>query len=216
MESAFIWFLHGCVLAYSWPLLRLWWHGDAQQGHEHGVPQGRSRASILASLLLPVISWVWLFPMAHDFRRQSAKLARTEELIAERDQRAADVAYWARQLHSGDPHAEMLAASLLEMWGVEAEEPPPPARPAGATEDFQRVLEEVVRNRVEEQAVPWGLVYAEPQLVLHDEAARVVRVFDGRQWIAATESEFKEWQRIDRRVRARLRMAGLDTHIRRG
>lgn len=121
------WLLHLLVLAYSWPQIRYWWTGDPSRPHYSGVPWGRMRGVVLASLLLPIVAWAWLIPNAVTFRRQQAQRAIAEEQAA-RDaahlkQHRVDVAFWRAQADSDDPVEVMNALDLLAMWGAQVVEP---------------------------------------------------------------------------------------------
>lgn len=116
--NALGWAVHVAVLVWCWPLIRLWWHGDASLGMDAGVPCGRKRWAVLGSLFLPIVAWLWLVPSNLDHRRRVAEQARVEEANRRVQERHADVAFWREQAAHGDLVSSMVAAELLTMWGV--------------------------------------------------------------------------------------------------
>lgn len=113
--NAVSWLVHVGVLTWCWPLIRSWWSKGGAQG----------RWSVVASLLLPIVAWVWLVPTMVRLR-QSEREERQAQWVARRnEQRARDIAFWREQARTGDLASTWLAIDLLALWGVPAFEPEP-------------------------------------------------------------------------------------------
>lgn len=123
------WLLHFAVLAQCWPLIRHWWHGDASLGYEGRVPRGRKRWAVLASFLLPIVSWFWLVPCATGQRWREQERRDIAQRVRERAQRERDVAFWREQVATGDLLAAWSGLELLAMWKVPLVEPETEALP---------------------------------------------------------------------------------------
>lgn len=106
--------LHLAVLAWSWPLIRYWWgRGSGEQW------------AVVASLLLPVVSWFWLVPCTIGVRwrlEAQAHERRHQERLA---QRSRDIAFWREQVATGDVPSAWAGIELLAMWGVPVVAPKP-------------------------------------------------------------------------------------------
>lgn len=205
--AAMVWLWHAAALIYALPLLRLWWNGRPEDGYEHGATAGRSRSSVVASLLLPIISWIWLIPMAHGYRRREREARRLDQVERVEELHRRDVEYWAAQLLSADPVEVQNAELLLEMWGVAVEATKPPQVDR---ETLAEAWAHAMRARHWLMQVPPEIMGKQPLLLAHEEDARLVRFFDGQRWVSLTEAEYEQWYRLNHRVQLMLRQ--LDTH----
>jgi hypothetical protein len=215
VESLFVWLWHGAMLVYAWPLIKFWWNDDLASGR--GSPLARARLQVLVSVLMPVVSWVWLFPMAAEFRKHRKREAARALLQAQQEARRQDVEFWRERLHSDHPVEAQLAEQLLQLWDVEQVDLPLVTQVAQTASDeaFRLAWDRVLRDRVESAAVPWPLLYVQAEYAEHDPSQRLVRVYDGARWIAVTEEQYEEWYRLNYHV-MRAIDGGLDTHTRRG
>jgi len=119
------WLMHLALLVWCWPLIRFWWSGDAslewQGGDTYGkppVPHGRRRWAVVASLLLPIVSWCWLVPVRVSHGWRVAELESIRLRHQQTAERNRDIAFWREQAATGDLLAATVAVELLDMWGV--------------------------------------------------------------------------------------------------
>lgn len=144
-----LWIVHFALLAYSWPLIRLWWHGDASQGYDGGLPKGRKRWAVVASFLLPTAAWLWLMPCSIGYRWKRDEQEYAKHQVECRATRDRDIAFWREQALNGELHSQWLALDLLALWGVPVVEPPKPF-----TQQLTQAMLAPVDSRRASQIVP--------------------------------------------------------------
>lgn len=102
MEHVAYWPAVGAVLWFSMPAL---------------TARRQRLVGVLAAIMLPLFSWVWLVWIGVDYRVKRETVFREAAETAERQRLAQDVAFWRDRARTGTPAEQEAARMYLEALG---------------------------------------------------------------------------------------------------